>query len=73
MHTSYACPHMHAIPLQHHSVFFPIAFDSDISQPCEQHSLQERPLVAWLVATRNEAHAAIPDRRREFGHAIKSE
>ena len=38
----------------------------------EGRALQERPLVASLVATRNEAHAAIPVRRRDFGHAIKS-
>ena len=47
-----------------------IATSTDAYDP---KTLQERPLVAWLVATRNEAHAAIPDRRREFGHAIKSE
>ena len=51
------------------------AVQDDAGFPSTAHTLtlQERPLVAWLVATRNEAHAAIPDRRREFGHAIKSE
>ena len=33
----HACHHMHAFPLQHHSVFFLIAYDSDITQTGEQH------------------------------------
>ena len=58
------------MPLCHAAVILGVDLDDCGTGPLP---LQERPLVAWLVAARNEAHAAIPDRRREFGHAIKSE